>query len=190
MPRADRFHLPTTKGRLLVACPPLTDPNFDRTVVYMLEHGPEGALGVVLNRPSDDLDIEFDTWDSLIAPPNELFTGGPVEAQALIALALIPQHTPDGQMITSTDCIGPVDLDRDPLTLSPRPMSVRIFHGYAGWGPQQLDNELESGAWLVLSPTVTDVFTEHPDGLWQSVLRRQKGSTAWLADCPLDPEWN
>lgn len=190
MARVDRFNLPSTKGRLLVACPPLTDPNFDRTVVYMLEHGPEGALGVVLNRPSDDLDAEFDSWDSLIAPPNELFTGGPVDVQALIALALVPERTPDGQVITTTECINPIDLDSDPLLLDPRPTSVRVFHGYSGWGPQQLDGELEAGAWLVLSPMVSDVFTQHPDELWQTVLRRQRGSTSWLADCPLDPEWN
>lgn len=190
MARIERFHLPSTKGRLLVACPPLTDPNFDRTVVYMLEHGPEGALGVVLNRPSDDLDVEFDSWDPLIAPPNELFTGGPVDAQALIALALVPERTPDGQVITTTECISPVDLDSDPTLLDPRPTSVRVFHGYAGWGAQQLDGELEAGAWLVLAPLVSDVFTQHPDGLWQAVLRRQKGSTSWLADCPLDPDWN
>lgn len=76
MAKSRGFALPSTKGRILVAAPPLTDPNFDRTVIYMLEHSEGGALGVVLNRPSDDIDIEFDLWDALVAPPNELFSGG------------------------------------------------------------------------------------------------------------------
>jgi putative transcriptional regulator len=67
---------------------------------------------------------------------------------------------------------------------------VRIFHGYSGWGPQQLDVELEGGAWIVLNALVTDVFTDQPEELWQTVLRRQKGEVSWLADCPADPKLN
>jgi putative transcriptional regulator len=67
---------------------------------------------------------------------------------------------------------------------------LRIFHGYAGWGPQQLDAELEGGAWLVLNALVSDVFTQTPEDLWQTVLRRQKGEASWLVDCPSDPTLN
>ena len=190
MAKSRGFALPSTKGRILVAAPPLNDPNFDRTVIYMLEHSEGGALGLVLNRPSDDLDIEFDLWDSLVTPPNELFCGGPVDPKALIGLGVVPGKTPDGQTFVSIDCVSPVDLDGDPTTIDPRPTMVRIFHGYAGWGPQQLDVELEGGAWLVLNALVTDVFTDQPEELWQAVLRRQKGEVSWLADCPADPNQN
>jgi putative transcriptional regulator len=190
MAKSRGFALPSTKGRILVAAPPLNDPNFDRTVIYMLEHSEGGALGLVLNRPSDDLDIEFDLWDSLVTPPNELFCGGPVDPKALIGLGVVPGKTPDGQTFVSIDCVSPVDLDGDPTTIDPRPTMVRIFHGYAGWGPQQLDVELEGGAWLVLNALVTDVFTDQPEELWQAVLRRQKGEVSWLADCPADPMQN
>lgn len=179
MARPTGFPLPTTKGRLLVAAPPLADGNFDRTVVYMLEHNEGGALGVVLNRRSEDLDIEFDSWSQLIAPPAELFTGGPVETNALIALGRFT----DAQGRTTVE---PVDLDGDPLTLDPMPSAIRIFIGYAGWGAQQLDGELEMGAWIVVPFNADDAFSANPDDLWRQVLLRQPGRTAWLADCPAD----
>lgn len=190
MAKSRGFSLPSTKGRLLLATPPLTDSNFDRTVIYMLEHSHGGALGLVLNRPSNDLDIEFDLWESLLTPPTSMFAGGPVDPQALIGLGVIPAKTADGQTFVSIDCVAPVDLDEDPKFSNTPPTMVRIFHGYAGWGPQQLDAELEGAAWVVLTATVNDVFTDRPEHLWQTVLRRQKGEASWLADCPSDPGQN
>lgn len=190
VPSRSGFSLPSTRGRLLVAAPPLTDPNFDRTVVFMLDHNEGGALGLVINRPSGDLDIEIDAWMHLLSPAGQFFSGGPVDANALIGLGLVPTTTPDGQVIESVECIEPVDLDEDPTTMSTPPTKVRIFHGYAGWGPQQLDGELEMGAWIVLSAQASDVFTNDPDDLWRAVLARQRGEVAWLADCPADPDLN
>ncbi len=190
VPSRSGFSLPSTRGRLLVAAPPLTDPNFDRTVVFMLDHNEGGALGLVINRPSEDLDIEIDAWMHLLSPAGQFFSGGPVDSNALIGLGLVPTTTPDGQVIESVECIEPVDLDEDPTTMSTPPTKVRIFHGYAGWGPQQLDGELEMGAWIVLSAQASDVFTNDPDDLWRAVLARQRGEVAWLADCPADPDLN
>ena len=190
VPSRSGFSLPSTRGRLLVAAPPLTDPNFDRTVVFMLDHNEGGALGLVINRPSEDLDIEIDAWMHLLSPAGQFFSGGPVDSSALIGLGLVPTTTPDGQVIESVECIEPVDLDEDPTTMSTPPTKVRIFHGYAGWGPQQLDGELEMGAWIVLSAQASDVFTNDPDDLWRAVLARQRGEVAWLADCPADPGLN
>ena len=85
MARSRGFSLPSTKGRLLVAAPPLTDPNFDRSVLFMLEHNEGGALGLMLNRSSNELRIELDSWVDLLTPPQVLFSGGPVETHALIA---------------------------------------------------------------------------------------------------------
>jgi len=183
------FSLPSTRGRLLVAAPPLSDPNFDRSVVFMLDHNEGGALGLVINQPSGDLDIEIDAWAHLIEP-RIMFRGGPVDPQALIGLGLVPSITPDGQVIESVECVEPVDLDEDPSTMETMPTKVRIFHGYAGWGPQQLDGELEMGAWIVLPALTSDVFTNQPDGLWRTVLSRQRGEVSWLADCPADASLN
>lgn len=183
------FALPSTRGRLLVAAPGLGDPNFDRTVVFMLDHNEGGALGLVINRPRGDLDVPFDAWKHLI-DPEILYFGGPVEPDALIGLGLVPTRTPDGQVIESVECIEPVDLDEDPATMDAPPTRVRIFHGYAGWSSQQLDTELDMGAWIVLTAQASDVFTNDPDELWRTVLARQRGEVSWLADCPPDTTLN
>lgn len=183
MAQASGFPLPSTKGRLLVAAPPLGDPNFDRTVVFMLEHHEGGAIGVVLNRRSDDLDVELDTWAELVAPPRELFTGGPVEPNALIALGKV--RLPSGDV-----SVEPIDLELDPAVLDPRPVTMRIFHGYSGWSAQQLDGELELGAWIVVPSQADDVFTDAPEELWSAVLRRQPGRVSWLAAAPSDLSTN
>ncbi len=183
---------PPTKGRLLVATPPLEDPNFDRSVIYMLEHHSSGALGVVLNRPTTEpLGRPLDRWTDLLAHPAAIFTGGPVDTDALVGLA----HTPlsvnegdehDGLLAPVIGEIMTADLSADPMLLAARVRTVRIFRGYAGWGPGQLENEIESGSWLVLDTTPQDVFTEAPQDLWRTVLRRQPGRLAWLANAPDD----
>jgi putative transcriptional regulator len=172
---------PTTRRRLLVATPPLEDPNFDRTVVFVLEHDDTGAVGVVLNRPTavDDLDI-VDEWLSYCCEPHVLFRGGPVEPSALIALAA---HTGTGP--TAVTEIATIDLvdDAEQADTIER---MRIFSGYAGWGAGQLDAELDAGVWLVVDAVIDDVFTDDPAGLWRRVLRRQPGRMALLAAAPDD----
>lgn len=177
------------KGRLLVATPPLDDPNFDRTVIFMLEHREDGALGVVLNRPSGEALTEpLERWNDLQGPPSTVFVGGPVEPDALIALA--HTHHP---VTESSDELSPVsgrvasaDLTTDPALIGGLVESVRIFRGYAGWGPGQLEGEIDIGSWLVLDAEESDVFDTDPDELWRSVLRRQGGRLAWLATAPDD----
>lgn len=178
-----------TKGRLLLATPPLDDPNFDRTVIYMLEHRDDGALGVVINRPSDEALAEpLDRWNDLQSDPAGVFLGGPVETDALIALAYAR-----GPVTEASEELSPVsgrvvsaDLTTDPAIVAGMVESVRIFRGYAGWGPGQLESEIETGSWLVLDAEPTDVFDDDPDELWRTVLRRQGGRLAWLAGAPDD----
>jgi putative transcriptional regulator len=173
----------------LVATPPLEDPNFDRSVVFVIEHHADGALGVVINRPSDEgLDEPLDRWDDLQADPAGVYQGGPVEPDALIALGLAKQPISE-----VSDEIAPVsgrvvsaDLTTDPAFVAGRLDAVRIFRGYAGWGPGQLEDEIDAGAWLVLDARPDDVFADEPDELWRSVLRRQGGRLAWLATAPDD----
>ena len=178
-----------TKGRLLVATPPLDDPNFDHTVVYMLEHHDEGAIGVVINRPTDESLVDpLDRWDTLQAAPGSVFLGGPVETDALIALALAKQPVtePTDELSPVSGHVASADLTNDPALVAALVDSVRVFRGYAGWGPGQLEGEIEAGAWLVLDAEPEDVFAAEPDHLWRTVLRRQGGRLAWLADAPDD----
>lgn len=182
-----------TKGRLLVATPPLGDPNFDRTVVFVLEHHDDGAVGVVINRPSiEALDEPLDRWIDLQSAPSSVFNGGPVEVNALIALAetKAPMDEGDEYLSPITTTIASADLTADPALVAAEVLGVRVFRGYAGWGPGQLEGEIEAGAWMVLDSEPGDVFSNEPDELWRTVLRRQPGRLSWLADVPDDLAWN
>jgi putative transcriptional regulator len=180
-----------TKGRLLIATPPLEDPNFDRTVIYVLEHHDEGALGLVLNRPSpEELGDALRAWTAMQSDPSTVFVGGPVEPDALIAIARMRDAagaTADPEHLAPLNGdLASADLAADPDDVRPAISALRVFRGYAGWGPGQLEGEIESGAWLVLDPEPTDLFTEEPDELWRTVLRRQPGRLSWLATAPDD----
>jgi putative transcriptional regulator len=186
----------STKGRLLLAAPPLVDPNFARSVVLMLEHTESGALGLVLNRPSAEEAVPgLEAWEHLVAPPSVVFGGGPVDTDALIGLARAEHPTgPDGfaalPEAPMPQGLGTVDLELPPDEVAETFTGLRIFRGYAGWGAGQLDAELEMGGWIVLAAEPGDVFTDSPDDLWRAVLRRQPGRLGWLANCPDDLSWN
>jgi putative transcriptional regulator len=174
------------KGKLLLATPPLVDPNFDRTVVLMLEHGEEGALGLVLNRPTDeDVTDLLPAWSPLITGDPVLFDGGPVEHAAVIGLAWVRADVLDGVDLTPSDHeegLGTVDLSEDPDALAGRVEQLRLFRGYAGWGPGQLEDELEANAWIVVDADRSDPFTGAPRSLWRDVLRRQGGPLARMGE--------
>lgn len=174
------------KGKLLVATPPLTDPNFDRTVIYMLEHTEDGAVGVVLNRPLDEPPPpELYAWTDLLSDPATLFSGGPVDDTALIALARL--HGPiAGAWSQVTDGLGSIDLMLDPDEVAEGVLALRVFRGYSGWGELQLEAELAEGAWMVLPAALDDVFSVNATALWRAVVRRQGGRLAWVANAPDD----
>jgi putative transcriptional regulator len=178
-------------GRLLVAAPALEDPNFDRAVLLVLDHDEDGALGVVLNRPSSvPVQDTLEGWTQLAATPAVVFGGGPVEPTAVVALgATTSVVTPDaGPPIM--DRVRLVDLDDDPALAAADLEQVRIFAGYAGWAPDQLEDEIGQGAWFPIDADPHDVFTEDPAGLWHAVLRRQPDGLRLLSTYPEDPTLN
>ena len=178
------------RGRLLVATPPLTDPNFDRTVVLLLEYGTDGALGIVLNRPTETaLADALPEWSAHASAPGIVFAGGPVMTDAVIALARAASDTVDGWIPVLGD-LGTIDVGRDPAVLGADLLALRVFVGYAGWAPTQLEGELAEGAWFVVDAAPTDPFTNDPSGLWRAVLRRQRGSIAMFATAPEDASLN
>ncbi|WP_117000196.1 YqgE/AlgH family protein [Desertimonas flava] len=192
------------KGRLLVATPVLDDPNFARTVVYIVEHHDDGALGLVLNRPSyEQLDDPLDRWVDVQSSPPRVFSGGPVEPDALIALARTKQPAVPPDPTTDADeddedtylaplsgTIASADLAADPALVAGSIDGLRVFRGYAGWSPGQLEMEIGTGSWLVVDSVESDIFTDEPDELWRVVLRRQPGRLGWLAEAPDDLSWN
>jgi putative transcriptional regulator len=181
------------KGRLLVAAPVLGDENFDRTVVLLLEHGDEGALGVVLNRPSGlDVSDPLPEWSPYALEPEVVFIGGPVSRSSVIALARFDGEAP-ASAVAWEHVLGPVgvvDLSHDPVLMGGSLGAVRVFAGYAGWGPGQLEGEIAEGAWYVVAAEPGDVFTDAPTELWRTVLARQPGDLARVARVPMNPGLN
>lgn len=169
-------------GRLVVASPLLLDPNFLRTVVLILQHDAEGALGLVLNRPSSEgLVRHVPGWSEAVSEPQVVFVGGPVEPE--IAVGLV-----GGEGVEPTAVAG---LAIGDLHLTPPPgVAARVFSGYSGWSAGQLEAELAEGAWVLVDARSGDAFSAHPERLWAEVLRRQGGSLALLSSYPVDPRLN
>ncbi len=187
--------LDTHRGRLLVATPNIGDPNFAGTVVLVLEHSDEGALGVVLNRPSDiDVAGHLPGWTEVVVAPSVVFLGGPVSPNAALCLARVDDDPgsagPNEGWHPLVGQVGTVDLNADPGDAVPGVAAVRIFAGYAGWGPQQLEAEIADGGWFVVDADPADALSPLPDDLWREVLRRQSGIVALFADYPPDPSMN
>jgi putative transcriptional regulator len=179
-------------GRLLVATPRLLDPNFRRTVVLLLDHDDDGALGVVLNRPSDLPVLSvLPEWSQMVVPPSQLFTGGPVSPEVAVAMAVRSgDAVPSGFRETGGD-IGLVDLvDARPEDVAPALVGIRIFSGYSGWGSGQLEEEIAEGSWYVVDAVSTDLLHPDPQTLWRTVLRRQPGEIAFVSTFPDDPAMN
>ncbi len=192
------------RGRLLVAEPTLDDPNFERTVVYLIEHSESGALGLVLNRPGEvGVREAVPTWAPYIDGIEQVFVGGPVSPEGAICLARCASVGPvdslfdDGVDAAPTDLfkpitssIGAIDLHGDPADAPGGITAMRVFAGYTGWSGGQLEVELEAGGWYVIDAEDGDVFTDRPEALWRDVLRRQRGSLRSLAHFPRDPSVN
>jgi putative transcriptional regulator len=181
-------HPDALKGSLLVATPTLLDPNFRRTVVLLLEHTEEGAVGVVLNRPSETPTGEAIPDLADVVPDDDpVFIGGPVSPGSVIALG---DHVePDGlDVVCGT--VAAVEFGTSPEELADQVTRVRAFAGYAGWGSGQLEGEIEEEAWITAAALADDVFTPDPDGLWSQVLERMGNQFALLARMPDDPRMN
>jgi putative transcriptional regulator len=178
----------SARGQLLIAGPGLLDPNFWRTVVLIVEHSDEGALGLVLNRPSETTVGEaVSEVEQLLDLDDPLYVGGPVQPSALIVLAEFDQ--PDEAALIAFDDIGVLasGAQEDP-SLSVR--RGRAFVGHAGWGPGQLDDEVDRGDWILEPALPDDAFTRTPADLWSTVLTRKGGSYALVARMPPDPSVN
>jgi putative transcriptional regulator len=179
------------RGHLLVAGPGLVDPNFRRTVVLVGAHGEEGAMGVVLNRPSPvsvgDAVPQLAVLGGTGAGEEPVYVGGPVQPEAIVVLGEFAE--PGQAAAVVFDAVGFLPGETAPEDV-PELRRSRVFAGYAGWAPGQLEQELEDESWIVEPALVDDVFTDVPDRLWSAVLDRKGGPFAVLALMPPDPSLN
>jgi putative transcriptional regulator len=173
-------------GKLLVSSPSLLDPNFRRTVVLMTHHDEEGAMGLVLSRPSP-LAVA-DTVPGLADLPGAdcIYVGGPVQTDVIVALVELDE--PDYEVPPIVGNVGylPGEGETDDLEIA----RVRVFAGYSGWGPGQLEQEMAEPSWIVVRAEPDDVFAPDPDELWRTVLHRKGGKYALIATMPFDPSLN
>lgn len=169
------------RGKLLIAAPSLFD-FFRRTVVLIVEHTEQGAFGVILNRRADaDVTELVPDLGPLVERGAPLWVGGPVAPDAIVVLGEFEQ--PESSAGAVTGRIGVVDPDGDSEVLR-----ARVFVGHAGWGPGQLDEELENDAWIVGEPDPEDVFAV--GDLWSEAVARRGGDFRLLATMPDDPSLN
>ncbi|HEX8977669.1 MAG TPA: YqgE/AlgH family protein [Solirubrobacteraceae bacterium] len=175
------------RGQLLIAGPGLLDPNFFRTVVLVVEHSQEGALGLILNRPSETTVREAAAEiEGLVGPDQLIYVGGPVQPSSLIILAEF--EDPSQAALVAFDDVGVLagGADEAPPEIS----RSRAFVGHSGWGAGQLEAELEREDWFLVPATRSDAFSTDPLELWEHVLIRKGGRYALVARMPPDPSVN
>jgi putative transcriptional regulator len=156
-------------GHFLVASRYLSDPNFAHSVVLMIHHNPEGAMGVVINRPSDKTVREV--WEIIGNDPCDcddyIFIGGPVPGP-LIALHTVEAF---GQQEVLPGLHAATHKDALDLIVRKKELPVRLYSGHAGWGSGQLEGEMEAGGWLSTRASLEDVFADH-ETIWKTVTQR------------------
>jgi putative transcriptional regulator len=179
------------RGQLLIASPKIVDANFRRVVVYMAEHTEDGAMGLVLNRPAETTiaeavpDLEWLVGDGDAG----VWLGGPVSPASVIVLAEFEDPASAALVVDGDLGFVPAEIeDRDAFAAGVR--RTRVFAGHSGWGPGQLEAELEEDSWIVEAARRTDVFTADPESLWSQVLRRKGREYVLLATMPMDPSLN
>jgi putative transcriptional regulator len=176
------------RGQLLVASPALVDPNFARSVVFITEHGEDGAMGIVLDRPSDTAVDTVVPQLAEIAGGEPVYVGGPVQPEAIVLLAEFSDPEAAAWIVVADVGLASADVDLDELAAAVR--RGRVYAGYSGWGPGQLEAEMEIDSWIVEPPLPKELFPDDPATLWSDVLARKGGQYALIARMPSDPSQN
>jgi putative transcriptional regulator len=176
------------RGQLLIASPALIDPNFRRSVVLVVAHDEDGAVGLVLNHRTDaEVAEAVPELADLVESGAFVSIGGPVQTEAVVVLAEWDDVEEAGALVF--DDIGLMGSEADSEHVAATTRRVRVFAGYAGWGGGQLEAELDELSWVVEAADAEDVFGDDGD-LWGDVLRRKGGAFRLVATMPEDPSLN
>jgi len=176
------------RGQLLVSSGGLYDPNFRHTVVLIGEHHEDGAVGIVLNRALDRRvrDV-IPLLGELVEPGSPLFDGGPVQPARAVLLAEFSDADMADMSVFGNVGFLVGDVSDDVRSGIVR---ARIFVGHSGWGPGQLERELDEESWLIEPAQEDDVFTDAPELLWSRVVRRKGPEYDLMSRMPFDPSMN
>ncbi|NKB81410.1 MAG: YqgE/AlgH family protein [Nitrospirales bacterium] len=180
------------KGIFLVATPGLRDPNFRQTVILLCEHGPEGALGVVVNRPTEISITEvLPKIPVLEGQAHVVYSGGPVQRNHLLIVYCAMEEPEDTHHVFDGVYVGGNTLALEQILKAPTPTDqFKAFIGYSGWAPGQLENEMETGSWVMVPADTVSMFEGEQTRLWANILRSLDPSYDMYADMPLDPNLN
>lgn len=162
------------KGVFLVADLHLFDPNFSKTVVLITQHGPGGSVGVVVNRPTrTPLSRAFPSIPEFEKRPETLFVGGPVQREAITVLLRTEPPPQPAFPIFEKVYVAPEMKTLVDLIARGRPEDrFRVYSGYAGWGPGQLQGEVDRGDWRILPGDADLLFQEETGSAWEALFRR------------------
>lgn len=186
-PQSDHA-MDSLRGRLLISSGSLFDPNFRHTVVLVGEHNEDGAVGVVLNRALDvTVHASVPALSDLVSPDELLFEGGPVQPTSTVLLAEFSHPELADILVFGTVGFLVGDVAED---VRPGILRARVYAGYSGWGPGQLEAELAQDSWILEPARAEDVFSDTPDLLWSRVLERKGPEYRMLSRVPFDPTMN
>lgn len=176
-------------GKLLIAEPFLSDPNFARSVILLCEHGEEGTVGFILNRATE-LTLG-DLLPELYTPLLKVYQGGPVQLDTLHMLHRSPQHFGGNEILPGVFWGGSYEALQDSILHNDyQPIDLRLFVGYAGWSPGQLKKELDEGSWIVTDLSEEILFETEAENIWREAIKSLGEKYAYLANLPLNPQLN
>lgn len=164
-----------TAGMFLVATPGMSDPRFSRSVILLVQHSADGAMGLIVNRRSEvPVSEALSELEPKAASQHHLYFGGPVEPGRIIYVHAGSNVTPDIGVIDGVN--WGADYERlKKLVVGVEPDSLRVFFGYAGWGPGQLEFELSRDDWRLVPARAEQIFSDEPGNLWNSLNQVKRG---------------
>ncbi len=177
------------KGKFLIAMPILRDPNFRQTVVLLCEHGPDGSLGLVVNRPTG---VEVSTLIKDfpdLAGAGQVHSGGPVDKNGMLILYHGKAASENHVILKDVFLVTDLAVLKKPGGLGPS-RRIRCYLGYAGWAPGQLEAEMQAGAWRLAPGDSRLIFNANPAAVWQEMMHQMGGEWAIYASMPPDLSFN
>jgi putative transcriptional regulator len=173
LPGSDEAPAPTSlAGQLLVAAPWIGDPRFERTVILIVEHGPGGAVGIVINKPVGEQSLAS-VFKALgqkggdVSGSVRVFSGGPVQLEVGFVIHSADYHRPETVALTDRISMTSSVAILQDIGVKRGPAKILVAFGYAGWGPGQLEHEIEEHAWGIAEAEPTLVFDEDKDNVWE-----------------------